>query len=61
LPSTSIRVPRGARSAVCSTARCSVTLIFSPENIAAIRWGSPDSLARSTSSEIVSSVIRFFE
>ena len=36
-PSTSMRVPRGARSATCSTARRSVVLIFSPANIASRR------------------------
>ena len=30
-------LPRGARSATCSTARFSVTLIFSPRNMASIR------------------------
>ena len=36
-PSTSITAPSGARSATCSTARSSVTLIFSPRNIASMR------------------------
>ena len=27
----------------CSTARCSVTLIFSPRNMASMRWRRPDS------------------
>ena len=35
----------GARSATCSTARFSVTLILSPRNIASIRSRSPDSSA----------------
>jgi hypothetical protein len=38
-PSTLISVPRAARRATCSTARFSVTLIFSPENMAA--WTCP--------------------
>ena len=33
--------PRGARSATCSTARFSVTLILSPRNIASMRSRSP--------------------
>ena len=41
--------PLGARSATCSTARSSVTLIFSPANIASIRARSPDSSASCTS------------
>ena len=36
-PSTRIRSPAGARRATWSTARCSVTLIFSPPNIASMR------------------------
>ena len=43
-PSTSMRVPRGARNATCSTARFSVTLIFSPRNIASRRSATPRSL-----------------
>ena len=35
-PSTMIDAPFGARSATWSTARCSVTLIFSPRNMASI-------------------------
>ena len=42
--------PRGARSATCSTARFSVTLIFSPRNIASMRARRPDSSASCTSS-----------
>ncbi len=60
-PSTSIVSPLGARSATCSTARPSVTLIFSPANIESMRARRPDSAASSSSSSIVSSVIRFFE
>ena len=40
---------RGARRATCSTARFSVTLIWSPRNIASIRSRRPDSSASSTS------------
>ena len=36
----------GARSATCSTARSSVTLIFSPANIASMRSRRPDSLGQ---------------
>ncbi len=57
-PSSSIRVPRAARSATCSTARSSETLIRSPANIAAIRSGSPASCAARTSSAIVSALTR---
>ena len=60
-PSTRIDWPFGARSATCSTARRSVRLIFSPENMASMRWRSPHSSARLTSRRIVSSVTRFFE
>ncbi len=60
-PSTSTDAERGARRAVCSTARCSETLIASPRNIAAIRPSSPDSRASWISSRTVSSVIRFLE
>ena len=37
--------PRGARSATCSTARFSVTLILSPRNMASMRSRRPDSSA----------------
>jgi hypothetical protein len=60
-PSTSIRVPRGARRATCSTARPSVTLIFSPLNIASMRSRRPHSSARASRSATVSSVTRFLE
>ena len=60
-PSTTIDAPRGARSATCSTARFSVTLISSPRNIASIRARRPDSSASRNSSASVSSVTRFFE
>ena len=60
-PSTSIRVPRGARSATCSTARFSVTLILSPRNMASMRARRPLSSASRTRSPIVSSVTRFLE
>ena len=60
-PSTANTAPRGARRATCSTARFSVTLIFSPANIASMRSRSPHSRASATRSPSVSSVIRFFE
>ena len=41
-PSTVIDCFVGARSATCSTARSSVTLIFSPPNIASMWSRSPD-------------------
>ena len=45
LPSTRIEASRGARSATWSTARFSETLIFSPLNMASMRWRRPDSPA----------------
>ena len=60
-PSTTMRVPRGARKATCSTARPSVTLIFSPANIASTRARTPHARARSSSSRSVSSVTRCLE
>ncbi len=60
-PSTSIRVPRGARSATWRTARPSVTLIFSPRNMASMRSRRPHSAASASSSRMVSSVARFLE
>ncbi len=60
-PSTRIDVPFGARSATWRTARFSVTLIFSPRNIASIRSRRPDSSASWMSSFSVSSVTRFLE
>ena len=50
-------LPLGARRATCSTARFSVTLIFSPRNMASMRDCRPDSSARSMRSLRVSSVI----
>ena len=44
-PSTTIDAPLGARRATCNTARFSVTLIFSPPNIASMRARRPDSSA----------------
>ncbi len=61
VPSTAIDAPAGARSATWRTARSSVRLIRSPENIASIRSRSPDCSASSTSRRRVSSVTRFFE
>jgi hypothetical protein len=60
-PSTRTTASAGARSATCSTARFSVTLIFSPLNIASIFARSPHASASATSRRIVSSVTRFFE
>ncbi len=60
-PSTMTDASRGARSAVCSTARSSVMLIFSPVNIASIRAGKSQDLAKSTSNPMVSDVMRFLE
>ena len=41
-----IDAPRGARSATCSTARFSVTLIFSPRNMASMRSRRPRFLGK---------------
>ena len=60
-PSTMTEAPRGARSATWSTDRFSVTLIFSPPNIASIRSRSRDSSASRARRVIVSSVTRCFE
>ena len=43
-PSCMMDAPRGARSATCSTARFSETLILSPRNMASMRSRRPDSL-----------------
>ena len=61
VPSTTSVCVRGIRSATCSTARSSDTLMCSPRNMASRRSGSPDSTASSTSSRIVSPVTRFLE
>ena len=45
-PSTMIDAPFGARRATCRTARCSVTLILSPRNMASIRARRPDFLGQ---------------
>ena len=60
-PSTVSVAVAGMRSATCSTARFSDTLMCSPRNIASRRSATPDSAASSTSSRMVSSVTRFFE
>ena len=60
-PSRTMDSPFGARKATWRTARPSVTLIFSPANMASIRPLRPVSSARPSRSESVSSVIRFFE
>ena len=54
-------LPLGARRATCSTARFSVTLIFSPRNMASMRARRPDSFANCKRSPSVSSVMRCFE
>ena len=60
-PSTTSVAVAGMRSATCSTARFSDTLMCSPRNIASRRSATPDSAASSISSRMVSSVTRFFE
>ena len=60
-PSTSTTAPRGARSAVCRTARSSVVLIFSPRNIASRSPATPVAAASSRSRRSVSSVTRCLE
>ncbi len=60
-PSTSITASRGARSAVCSTARSSVTLIRSPRNMASRSPDTSVAVASSRSRASVSSVIRCLE
>ena len=52
---------RESRSNACSTARSSVSLMRSPENIAFARSITPDSRARPRRRRIVSAVTRFFE
>src|SRR5690625_3062550 len=54
-------VPLGRRSAVCSTARSSVTLMRSPANIARIRPGRSTCWPRSVSAARTSSVTRFLD
>mmetsp|Transcript_2380 Transcript_2380/g.3987 ORF Transcript_2380/g.3987 Transcript_2380/m.3987 type:complete len:211 (-) Transcript_2380:515-1147(-) len=58
LPSTMIFSVAGARRAACITARSSVTLRCSPENMAAIFSLRPTLLASSSSKSSVSSVTR---
>ena len=60
-PSTISERSRGIRSATCSTARSSETLMCSPANIASRRASTPRSRASSPSRITVSSVIRFLE
>ena len=48
-PSTMTGLPEKLRSAVCRTARFSVTLIFSPANIASRLASTPQALASATS------------
>ena len=59
-PSSTIPLPVRLRSAVCSTARSSVMLIFLPENIAARRPSRSAALASFPSRSIVSSIDRAF-
>ncbi len=61
LPSTRIGVLLRLRSATCSTARSSVRLIFSPENIDLIAPLRSVSFASACSLSSVSWVMRFFE
>ena len=49
-PSTISDALRGIRSATCSTARSSDTLMCSPANIASVRSGTPDCSASAPSS-----------
>ena len=60
-PSTTIDSAAGARSATWSTARSSVTLIFSPANMASRRSSTPARRARAISRSIVSAVSRCLE
>ena len=60
-PSTTSEASRGIRSATCSTARSSVTLMCSPANIASMRSAQPASVGERSSSAIVSSVTRCLE
>ena len=60
-PSTTSDAVRGIRSATCSTARSSDTLMCSPRNMASRCSATPDSAASSSSRRMVSSVTRFFE
>ncbi len=60
-PSTSITASAGARRAVCSTARPSVVLIFSPRNMASRCPNTSVAAASSWSRASVSSVIRCLE
>ena len=60
-PSTISDALFGIRSATCSTALSSDTLIRSPLNIASMRAATPDCSASATSSPSVSSVTRFLE
>ena len=60
-PSKTMDCPSGARRATWRTARFSVTLIFSPRNIASMRACRPDSSASCKRSFSVSSVMRCFE
>ncbi len=60
-PSTRTSASRGARSAVCSTARSSVVLMRSPRNIASRSPNTPVAVASSWSRASVSSVTRCLE
>ncbi len=57
-PSTTRPASAGARSAVCSTARSSLTLMCAPVYMASMRSRSPARSARATSRPMVSPVAR---
>ena len=60
-PSTTIRSPAGARSATCSTARCSVTLILLAAEHRVDALAQAAFLGQLEQQRSVSSVTRFFE
>ena len=60
-PSTVSDASSGRRSAVCSTARFSLVLMWTPVNISSMRSGRPARRASAVSSGTVSRVMRFFE
>ena len=61
VPSTTRLDPSGVRSAVCSTARSSVTLMCSPESMASRRSTKPTWSARSTRALRMSALIKFLD
>ena len=60
-PSSRIFRLMGARSATCRTARSSVKLMRAPPNMRSRQPATSAATARSSSSLMVSSVMRFFE